>query len=196
MIKKCILGLVLFLSFSNVYALELCHKSDEYVYYENLSNEEKQNYYEPIFCGDIMDNELSSYNVVGNVTSSLFPNISAFSSDSSYNAVNDNIVTTPKNQYQTGLCWDFSAISLIETSSIKNGLNIGDLSEGHMAYSILGGLYTDNAGKAGKYNQGVGGGRITYSPTYFFGGYGQLLENELDFYSSLTGVKKHLKIKR
>ena len=189
--KKFFVVLILFLSFSNVYALEPCRKSSEYTYYEGLSDEDKKDYYEPVFCSNIMNNELSNYNIIGNTMSSLFPNISSSISDLRYNAVDDNIITSPKNQYQTGLCWDFSAISLIETNAFKNGLDVGDLSETHMAYSILGELYNDNLGKVGKYNKGVNGGRITYSPTYMFGGYGQLLENELDFYSNLIGTKKN-----
>lgn len=167
-----------------VHALELCTPTKEYLDYQKLSEEEKANLIEPTYCSELINNTKSVRN---KLKSNVFPKLYASASDSSYNSYTEGYTTSPKDQYQTGLCWDFSTISVVEANAKLKGLGTFDLSEAHLAYSLLSDVYTDTAGKKGKYNGGVGdGGKITYAPSYFYGGYGQLLENNLSFTSVLT----------
>lgn len=52
----------------------------------------------------------------------------------SYDARNDNLVTTVKNQGNLNLCWAFSLASNFETSLLSRRLGDFDLSEEHLAY--------------------------------------------------------------
>ena len=57
--------------------------------------------------------------------------------DEYYNACDDNIITSVKNQGSYEICWAFAGASAAETSMIKNGLadlNQVDYSEKHLAY--------------------------------------------------------------
>lgn len=192
-IKKIVfLITILFIPSISVKALELCTPSEEYLKYQKLSEEEKSKYIEPIYCSEILNKDNKSLN--SKLRSSIFPKLYASTSDSSYNSYQDGFATSPKNQYQTGLCWDFASISNVEANAAKKGLGTLDLSEAHLAYSIVAGTYSNNNDKAGKYNTTVGGGgKVVYAPSYYLGGYGQLNENELSFTSELTNNTEDLK---
>ena len=51
-----------------------------------------------------------------------------------YNAAEDGLVTSVKNQSSLNLCWAFSLASNIETSLLSQELGYWDLSEEHLAY--------------------------------------------------------------
>lgn len=190
--KLIILVTILFIPSVSVKAYELCTPSEEYLEYQKLPEEEKAKYIEPVYCSEIMNKDNKSLN--SKLRSSIFPKLYASASDSSYNSYQDNIATAPKNQFQTGLCWDFSSISVVEANARKKGLGTLDLSEAHLAYSIVADTYSNNNDKQGKYNTTVAdGGKVVYAPSYYFGGYGQLPENELSFTSSLTSDTEDLK---
>ena len=191
MIKKFILILIIFLSFETVSALDFCSASKDYKNYENLKD--KQDYVEPIYCGEIMNTNLSGNIAGGSIISGIYNPLSTANTPTYYNAYNDGIVNNPENQYQTGLCWDFSALSAVETNAKKNGNALYNFSEAHLAYSILGGVYSNNEGLNGRYNADVSGGQITYAPTYFFNSYGQKQENEMPFLSNLIPDTTNLK---
>ncbi len=190
--KIIILVTILFIPSISVKAYELCTPSEEYLKYQKLSEEEKAKYIEPVYCSEIMNKNNKSLN--SKLRSSIFPKVYASTSDSSYNSYQNNIATSPKNQFQTGLCWDFASISTVEANARKKGLGTLDLSEAHLAYSLVADTYSNNDDKKGKYNTTVAdGGKIVYAPTYYFNGYGQLNENELSFTSSLTNDTNDLK---
>ena len=191
-LKKVILILtIIFIPSISVNALELCTPSEEYLKYQKLNKDEKEKYIEPIYCSEIMNKNNKSLN--SKVRSSILPKLYSSSTDTNYNSYQDGLVTSPKNQYQTGLCWDFAAISNVEANAAKKGLKSLDLSEAHLAYSIVADTYSDDNGKKGKYNTTVAnGGKVVYAPSYFYGDYGQLTENELGFTSVLTSNTEDL----
>ena len=180
--------LMFFLLISTTHALEECTPSEEYEKYMALSDEEKKNFIEPEYCKEIMYKEetdnffVSLFNAVTNT-------ISASMLDSSYNAVNDGLISTPQNQGTLGTCWAFSSISAVEANARKNNIGNYNLSEKHMIYSLLSAGYSDSAGKKGKYyTTNFNGGKVTYAASYFFNNYGQLLENEWTYTDQATQI--------
>ena len=176
--KKIVSVLLLFLLFANkAYALDICTPSDEYLDYMALTDKEKENYVEPFYCKELTeeDEDNSIISLLKNLTTT----ISASSMDSSYNAVDDGLITTPTNQGNLGTCWAFSSISAVEANARKNNVGSYNFSESHMIYSVLSAGYSDSEGKKGKYlTSNFDGGKITYAASYYFNNYGQLLDNE------------------
>lgn len=183
-IKKYIItSLLVFGITIPVNAYELCTPTKEYNDYQKLSSEEKSKYKEPIFCSEIVNSKKQSTFLKSNLYSKLYSS----ASDSSYNSYTSGVATSPKNQDATGLCWDFASISTVEANANKKGLGTLDLSEAHLAYSILARTYSDSTSQRNKkYDVDTNGGKITYAPSYFYGRYGQLTENELPFMSNLV----------
>ena len=101
-----------------VHAFEMCTPTQEYLDYQKLSSEEKTKYQEPIFCSEIKNSKKTD----SFITSNLYPKVYSSVTDSSYNSYTDGYTTVPKNQYGTGLCWNFAAISTVESNAIKKGI--------------------------------------------------------------------------
>lgn len=53
-----------------------------------------------------------------------------------YDARDENLITSVKNQNPFGICWAFCMASVLETSLLSQGLGTWDLSEEHLAYFI------------------------------------------------------------
>ena len=182
-IRYYILLFILFVS-SNVFALDFCSYTDEYIEYMNMSPEEKKNIVAPIMCKEF-EEETNRQNNIDNVRSIL----KGKTTDSKYSSVDLGYVTTPKNQYYDGLCWDFSATGNVESLALKNNIGRYDLSEAHMAYSLISQMYNDEAGKMGKYDSDGLGGQLYYSSSYYFGNYGVLSEEEQPYtYPNLNKI--------
>ena len=112
MIKKLTLLFLLLFSYNNVSALQLCSPSEEYLDYMKLKEEERINYQEPIYCSSVFDKKISSSSsVIGSLNKAILGDSSNVSS-SFYNAFDDGIVNRSENQFRTGLCWNFSALSV------------------------------------------------------------------------------------
>lgn len=188
--KRVFLVLLLFLSFNQVYALEKCTPSKDYLTYQELSEEEKANYEEPIFCNEIKNNNAEpKIQTVFQLKNRLNRFSLSATMQNKYNAYDEGYITSIKNQYSLGTCWAFSAISAVESNALKNGLESYDFSEAHMVYSLISGAYSDEAGKVGKYKtQNMNGGQINYASTYYFNGIGQLFEEEMEYPKTYTPI--------
>ena len=81
-----------------------------------------------------------------NITS-LFSSYSLMSTiPSSYDSRNYNCVTSPKQQGESGNCWSFSVMSMLETDAILNGIDdieSADYSEAHFSWFTARSLTTD-----------------------------------------------------
>lgn len=117
----------------------------DYILDREMTEEEieRQQAFEPELEEIPEDNTgaLPDYNI-GAVTSSVQSNIN-IDQMRSYDARNDGLITPVKQQGSYNMCWAYSAISLAETSMIKNGLILNgetsradntDLSEWQLAY--------------------------------------------------------------
>ena len=179
--KTLILLLSLFIFIPRALALEECTPSDEYLEYLNLSEEERMDVIEPIKCKE-------AYNKGNDIETIINKNIDtvlgAKTSLTRYSSVDDNLQLSVGNQYSDGTCWAFAATSVIEANALKNGLNQINLSEAHVAYSLISGFYSDQLGRSGKYNTNVNGGTITYFASYLFNNKGMLSESELPYYNN------------
>ena len=162
-----------FITINNVYADEICTKSKKYEQYEKLSPEEKKKAIEPEYC-EVEKEERA---------------LNASSKPAKYNARSYGIVNTPKDQGKNGTCWAFSAMSVVETNSMKNKMPSYNFSEAHLVYGIIAGGYSDSAGKFNKYSMSdLDGGTLYFAPTYFFNNKGMLLENEFKYSKSYKTI--------
>lgn len=169
-----LMTLIIFLSCTKVYAeeIEQCEMSPEYEAW--LNSDDKESLIEPQYC--ISDNKKDNIDRAFSVTS-LFDITSAVS-DSYYNAIDDGIVTSPKNQYENNACWAFTSISLVETQAIKNNLvnprNL-ELSSSHLFYNTS--RYGFNETLPNTYNKTLTtGGNGSMASAYFFNGQGPVSE--------------------
>lgn len=195
MIKKLLFALIILLSFDCVNALDFCTASKEYLEYQSLTEAEKKDILEPIYCNEIIGTSITNYSMVGSNLASLFPTLASPEiSDNYYSSVALGYDSKPENQYQTGMCWAFSAISSVEINARKNNAGNFNFSEVHMGYSLLGGTYKDELGMYGRYNaDSHNGGKITYAPTYFFNSYGQYSDTDMPMLGNIETWLQNLK---
>lgn len=160
------------LSTKIVFAADLslveCEYTDAYKEYLTLSEEEKAKVLEPTKCkiNTTLKSGLSSTTV----------------SDTKYNLLDQNLLTSVKNQQQTNSCWTFAANASIESNLLKNYSSLSkdtlDLSEAHMELS------TQNTWKPSHttFNRSFnGGGNIYLSSSYILNHYGSVSENSFPF---------------
>ena len=181
----------------NVKALEIlttddikCTKTDAYIAYEKLSEEEKSKTIAPIMCKEMV---IVSKN--NKYKASIFDNASTLSKFDLRNVDGKSYVTSVKDQRKTGLCWAHATASAIESNyKIKTGedINVSELHMGYMtSYQLSDGI---NPFSFYKYdttqNAIVGTDTIKDGGNYFIAGFylasrkGLVLENENK--SSLT----------
>ena len=115
----------------------MCTPTAEYKKYMKLSEEEKSKVIEPNYCSDVTKKKDNSDSFKFS-----FKIKSATVNDSYYNAVEENLITPVKNQYNLGTCWAFSAIAAVESNALKNNLALYEFSEAHMVYSLISGSPT------------------------------------------------------
>ena len=173
------LNILIILTTFNVYSLELCTPSDEYKEYMKLPEKEKEKLVKPNYCKEVIEKPISS-DKKGQLKATI--------SQTSYNAGDDGYITIPKDQGNTGVCWAFSAAGAIEANAKKRGLGTYDFSESHIVYSLISGAYKTPI-TSNKYHVEMNdGGKALYAPSYYFKGFGQLLENEWTYQSVLPKI--------
>ena len=172
-----------------------CTPTQDWLDYMALSEDERKGYFEPVHCREqLYEGQQDESTTEQNSDSGLGMNpvVGATPSSSKYDARDDGLVTPVKNQYSTGMCWDFAAIAAVESCALKNKLGTFDLSETHLLYSLSGDMYSDTAGKKDKFSDldEMSGGQHLVASNYFFNGFGQRTESQdsfLSHYNQTTG---------
>ena len=179
----------------STFAFELCEVSDEYKRWRALSEEERNNSIEPPYCKSRIKDQYSAKAILDNnnygeldINERYDLELKASVSQSRYNAVDDGLVTSVKDQKSTNLCWAFTSNSLIETAAIKEGLGTYDLSERHIEYAVTRNGFTDSV-KTNGFNRNIDdGGNSYYSSTYYFRHEGPLNESSMPFVNSVSKI--------
>lgn len=83
-------------------------------------------------------------------------------------------VTSVKNQYRSGTCWSYSAISFLESELLRNGKDTFDLSEMYCVRECYGDKAPLYVRFQGKHN--FGGGGAAHDVTYVLKNYGMIPE--------------------
>ena len=186
------LFLCFFILISSVSAIEICPMSEEYRNWLKLSEEEKKNVIEPHYCETTYKDQYKVSNILDEnlkytddiTTDTRNEDIQRASvSQSRYNAVDDKLVTSVKNQYATNSCWTFATNSLLETTAIVEGLGTYDLSERQLEYGITRNAFTDKTKSDGLNRNLDEGGNSFYSSTLYFRHEGPILESTFKFVS-------------
>lgn len=142
-----------------------------------VSSIQEQKPYELIIDGE---GAVSIDDIVNNVPSTF----SLSRTPSYYNAAENGLVTSVKNQNPYGTCWSFSTTSAMETSMIKNGYaTLGDVdySELHLAYfAHTRNSYTGDGENVSNPNYGYYGGGSTIIAAQCLAGW-QGMADEADF---------------
>ena len=195
--KIVFIFLAMMMMSTSVFALEVCEMSDEYQRWLNLSDELKNDYDIPPYCKELYTKNEESFEVKGsNKYRNLFSNIlsnldSASVTSSRYSALDDGLITPAKDQFGTNSCWAFSGISLVETSALKEGLGVLDLSERHIEYSMTRNAFTDGVKSDGLNRELDAGGNPYFSSSYFFRHDGPILESSMPFEKTNKKISKN-----
>lgn len=145
---------------------KVCEFSDEYKRWLELTDEERANLIMPPICKD-------SANVVDTKEASYL--------DQTYSLLNDNSLTSVKNQYGTSACWTFSITSSLESYMKKNYKEIYDFSERHLNYQTSY-LFLNNQINDKGFNRDIkDGGNILIAASYYLNNYGPILENDMPY---------------
>ena len=149
----------------------LCTKSDEYIRWEKLSEEEKENTIMPMMCDrekDEINYRYFSFDVKGSLPTT-------------FDLRKQSYAPVLKDQMSTGGCWAFATTTVLETYARKN-LNIKDVySTRHIEYSSTRSFLNNQVNENG-YNRNLGSGGNAYmSSNYLINGNGPILESEMPF---------------
>lgn len=141
-----ILGIFMYISYGinkNTYAMgdkEEVSLNPEWIEYNLASSEEKEKY-------NIIPDRLTRLYHKKNTNEGFFSKIfvKANSYPEYYNLVDERLVTAPRNQGSTGLCWAFASLSSVESNLLKKGIasynNPIIFSERQLDYAIGPGSY-------------------------------------------------------
>ena len=185
------LFLCFFICVPTVHAIEVCPMSEEYADWLSLDEETRQNFIEPHYCESTYKGQYSASKVITDyskdevLTSDTRSDdlLRATISQSRYNAVDDGLVTSVKDQKTTNSCWAFTTNSLLETTALVEGLGTYDLSEKHLEYAITRNAYVSGT-KADGLNRVLDeGGNSFYSSSLYFRHEGPIKETQMPYSS-------------
>lgn len=193
---KIILFLIMVILVTNTsecYAFSLCEMSGEYKKWQALSDEEKQNFIEPPYCASTYQNQYAIRNNsnMNELDTSNYISAEELKTKTSllrYNAAEEGVVTSVKDQASTNSCWAFTSNSLIETRGIIEGLGTLDLSERHIEYSVTRNGFTDGTKKDGLNRVVDEGGNSYYSSSYYFRHEGPVNETTMPFQTTNKSI--------
>lgn len=197
--KIFLLAFIIFLlSFKNVYCTEIVSAnvqiSEEYLEWEKLSAEEKENSAMPsMYSVGIAEEILEKENVKVDFTKIIEKyNVfvkdlgTAKSTDSRY-SLNESIKIDVKNQMQTQCCWSIAILTSMETNlKLTKGIDV-DLSERHLDYSTSEDFYDGINPHAFKRSVKQGGNTVI-GLAYLTNGQGAVLEEKMKFVNSLDKI--------
>lgn len=188
--------ILLLILFSNkVYAidgleLKTIEPTEEYKWYTELSDEEKQKVLEPkkynVISPGSNSEYLKSLNNVLKINTLLEDSL-----QSSYdlrNIIPNNVVV--RNQMQTDSCWAFAGIGMLESNlamldyKAGNTEKVYDLSERHMFYGAKRNFFNDSKYNEYGYSSNIAGGNFREVRTYLTNGMGAVEEFDMPFANS------------
>lgn len=178
-----------------VFALDVCEISEEYQRWLLLSDEEKDDFDVPPYCEESYIKLVDKLEIKADLKyrallTNVFDLDSASTKDSRYSALEEGLVTPAKDQYGTNSCWAFSGISLVETSALKEGLGVLDLSERHIEYAMTRNAFTDGVKNDGLNRELDAGGNPYFSSSYFFRHEGPIMESSMPFEKTNKKISK------
>lgn len=190
--------IIFLLSFENVYGAELVSASaeisEEYLEWEDLSAEEKENIPMPSMYSASVSKEMLEKENKKNDFTKIIEKYATFSkelgtakpTDSRY-SLNESIEIDVKDQMQTQCCWSIAILTSMETNlKLTKGIDV-DLSERHLDYSTSEDFY-DGINPYAFKRSVKQGGNTTIGLAYLTNGQGAVLEEEMKFINNLDKI--------
>ena len=159
----------------------ICQKSEEYIKWENLSDEEKENSIMPIMC------DMSTVYETPTITKFNYSKVKA-SLPASFDTRQTSYKTSVKNQKSTKLCWGYAATSALEMYAKKNGLGSIYLSPRHMEYCSTRTFLNGAVNEYGVDRELNDGGHYLMSASYFINNLGPIAETEMPFSETINTI--------
>lgn len=159
----------------------ICQKSEEYIKWENLPNEEKEKVIMPIMC------DMSTVYETPTITKFNYSKVKA-SLPTSFDTRQTSYKTSVKNQKSTKLCWGYAATSALEMYAKKNGLGSIYLSPRHMEYCSTRTFLNGAVNEYGIDRELNNGGHYLMSANYFINNLGPIAETEMPFSETMDTI--------
>ncbi len=159
----------------------VCTETEDYIKWKKLSASEKENYFMPVRCEEFLKLSKNASTLVGSPFNVDYKTAKKFS------LLEQNKLTSVKDQGDTQLCWTFTTNAILESAyMIEYNQNI-DLSEKHLDYSTLRTLDNGHVNLFGYSNRSKNtGGQFYMSGTYLASGMGPVLESKVPWSSTTT----------
>ena len=166
-INKLLFFILLLCISSNVYA---CTMSEEYKRWLELSEEERSNYIEPVYCKEALSVSKNPFVCESPLGASIY--------DSSYKV---RFSSPVRNQRNTNTCWAFALMAQLEASARMLGFGNFDFSERHLAYSTSKYSMVDYTPEDGYNLNVIDGGTYNMASSYLYNAMGPVSEADVPF---------------